>query len=241
MSDPNGQPTVMDEDLVYDANVELVSLREKVAYQRMAHWRTVGLLVGLLSLGLVVAVILLVLKQETTYKLVGITEEGHVRVIPLSGAPWNVSQANIRGQLHKWLMACRNFGTDEIAIQRDRLTCWNLARKPAQGWISAEYTALPVDKVGKVAIRVAQPPEPPMRFVPPTAGRTWEVYWHEEWTTLNNPLAQRKAFLALITVQVKEPESDQEAEHLGVWIENVTVEERIPASDGATSKPLAGR
>jgi type IV secretory pathway TrbF-like protein len=218
-----------------------ISATERLAYQRMAQWRQVAVLSGCLAVGLLVGWLLTLSKAETTYRLVAATEEGHVRIVRLPEQGWTLPDTLIREQVQRWVLAVRSFGTDGIAIGHARLNAWNQARKPAQAWLSEHFLALPVTQVGTVAIRVVdrEPGVPDVRIVPPTVGRTWEVYWQEAWTRKGRTTPERKAFLALIVVQVQEPTNDAEANHLGVFIESISVQSRLPA-DGDGGPPALG-
>jgi type IV secretory pathway TrbF-like protein len=203
----------------YSGVLGLISDRERAAQRLMKNWRHGCVMACGVSLGLVLLLGYQMSQHKTVYKLTGMTAEGHVRVVNLPEEGWTVTDTQTRSVLHKWLKANRVFSLDDKQTAEARLWAWNMSLKAAQNWLAGQFQALPIEKVGKVTVEVES-----FKPVPPTTGRTWELYWEEKRTDSSG--TTRKAFGALVTVVVREPTTDEEADHLGVWVEWISADER---------------
>jgi type IV secretory pathway TrbF-like protein len=199
------------------------SAQEQVALRHAAQWKAMAFVLGTVALAAVVLAWLILSRQTVIYKLVGLTEDGRVRIqsLPLNG--WTLDQLTIRAMIIRWVRASHQYGVDPVHLAAERLFAWSMAKGQVQQYLTKRYQRWPMEKVGKQTIAIER-----IRTIPPTHGRTWEVYWAEVQTDAAGAVS--KNYVAWLTIIVKHPATEaddgEDALHLGVWVETIGMEER---------------
>jgi type IV secretory pathway TrbF-like protein len=222
----NGHVEVESDD--YSGILAVVSARERRSERRA--FLAIGAAVLACVAVVVLAVVLGLHRQQNQVEpyLVGVTEDSRVIVIGKLERGWHVSHLQTAGILRRWIKAVRGLTTDEVQVIEERKWAWSMMVEPGATQLRTQYAALPLDQVGKFAIAVKME-----GGAPPVGGRTYEMRWTEERTDLNSRSTSLRKFIGFFTIKVRPPKvlangtiDAAEAEHLGVYIESFSVEER---------------
>jgi type IV secretory pathway TrbF-like protein len=211
----------------------VISERERAAEKKAAAWQRVGTLAIIGSLGLIGAVIYQRSQLPAIPYPVGVTEDA--RVVVLAPHPWMLEEGVIRAKLESWLDSYRGFGTDSVQNLKRRNAAWEMSLPVAQKQMLLYFEALPLKRVGQVAVSVK------IERLEPAGGRTWEVQFREEATNLKTVEGEVHQYSGFITVATKPPTvtfkngvvvtQTAELTRLGLSVESFTVDER-PSSKG---------